>query len=171
MAREEKHKEVARLVDMFSSSKGIYLTDFTGLNVELLTKLRRKLSDCSVSYRVVKNTLAARAAKQAGLDQLIEFLEGPTAIAYTDGDPVIPAKAISEFLRENQRPRFKSALIEGQMYSAEQVASLATLPSKEELLSKVLWGIGSPLSGLVASLQGILQALVATLDAIAKQRE
>ncbi|OPX32656.1 MAG: 50S ribosomal protein L10 [Candidatus Latescibacteria bacterium 4484_181] len=171
MPREEKKKEVAQLVDVFSSSKGIYLTDFTGLNVELLTSLRRKLRECSVSYRVVKNTLAARAAKQAGLNELTEFLKGPTAIAYTNGDPVTPAKVISEFLEEDGRSRFKSASIEGQIYTAEQVASLATLPSEEELLSKVVWGVSAPLSGLVISLQAILQTLVTTLDAIAKQRE
>ena len=171
MTREEKQKEVAHLSELFSSSKGIYLTDFTGLNVELLTSLRRKLRECSISYRVVKNTLAAEAAKQAGLDELIEFIEGPTALAYTDGDPVMPAKVISEFLEEGQRPRFRSASIEGQLYTAEQVATLAALPSKEKLLSEIFWGISSPICDLVTSLQSILRTLVTTLDAIAKQRE
>ena len=171
MTREEKQKEVAYLSELFSSSKGIYLTDFTGLNVELLTRLRRKLRDCSISYRVVKNTLAAQAAKQAGLDELMEFIEGPTALAYTDGDPVMPAKVISEFLEKEQGPRFRSASIEGQLYTAEQVATLATLPSKEELLSEIFWGISSPIGGLVTSLQSILRTLVTTLDVIAKQRE
>ncbi len=171
MTREEKQKEVAYLSELFSSSKGIYLTDFTGLNVELLASLRRKLRDCSISYRVVKNTLAAQAAKQAGLNELMKFIEGPTALAYTDGDPVMPAKVISEFLEEGQRPRFKSASIEGELYTAEQVATLAALPSKEELLSEIFWGISSPICGLVTSLQSILRTLVTTLDAIVKQRE
>lgn len=174
MLKTEKEQTVNQLAGIISGAKGIYLTDFTGLGVRSITELRRKLRESSASYRVVKNTLARLAVErarltdvgQAGVNRLKDFLDGPTGIAYTESDPVVPAKVLIDFAKKDQRPKIKSALVDGRVFTPEQVASLAALPSKKELLSQLLGGVRAPLSLLVGCLQELPRRLIDTLKAI-----
>jgi large subunit ribosomal protein L10 len=172
MARPDKLAAVKELAGMLSSSEAVFLTDFTGLDVEAITELRRQLRDESVGYRVVKNTLAKLAVDQAGLSELRRFLEGPTGIAYTDGDIGVPARVLVGFAnRSDERPRIKSGFAEGRLLTAEEVHRLATLPSREILLAQVLSAVQVPLGCLVGALQGLLRSLTGSLAALAEKRK
>lgn len=124
----------------------------------------------SVQYRVVKNTLARLSAKSAGFEELLEYLEGPTAMAFGMNDPVAPAKVIDEFSKKTDKLKVKACLFEGVLFGAEDVSKIAALPSKQELLTKLAGVLNAPLSNLVFSLNGILSKLVFALNAIKDQK-
>jgi large subunit ribosomal protein L10 len=137
------------------------------------TKLRRKLRDAGVEYRVVKNTMTRIAAKEVGITGLETYLEGPTAIAISYTDPVAPAKVISDFIKENklQFLEVKAGIVEGKVIDAAGVKTLASLPPREVLIAQVLAGMQAPIAGLVNVLQGSIRNLVYVLDAVREQKE
>lgn len=171
MIKQEKEKIVRELTEKLKTAKAIYLADFTGLDVVRATELRKKLRDASVEYQVVKNTLAQLAAKNAGMEMLLEYLTGPTGLAFGIKDPIIPAKILVEFAKNDGKPSVKMGIVEGKVVDVNQVKQLALLPSREVLLSQILSAMQSPISGLVGVLSGILRKFVGTVDAIAKQKE
>lgn len=171
MIKKEKEKIVQELTEKMKEAKAIYLTDFTGLDVVRATELRKKLRDASVEYQVVKNTLAQLAAKNAGMEMLLDYLTGPTGLAFGVKDPIIPAKILVEFAKGDDKPSVKVGIVEGKMVDVKQVKQLALLPSREVLISQILSAMQSPISGLVGALGGIIQKFVGTVDAIAKQKE
>jgi len=172
MARPEKEAIVQELASILSGSQAFFLTDFRGLDVEGFTKLRSLLRDKSTSYRVVKNTLARFAVDQVGLPQLKEFLDGPTGIAYTEGDIVAPAKVLIDFAKQTEeRPRIKSGFAEGRVLSFEEVKALAGLPSRDSLLAQALSAIQAPFGGLVGALQALPRSLACVLAALADQKK
>jgi large subunit ribosomal protein L10 len=171
MLKQEKEKVVLELTEKMKSAKAIYLTDFTGLDVIRATELRKKLREASVEYQVVKNTLAQLAAKNAGMEMLMDYLTGPTGLAFGIKDPIVPAKILVEFGKDDNKPSVKVGVVEGKMVDVQQVKQLAMLPSREVLLSQVLSALQSPISGLVGALEGIIRKFVGTVDAIAKQKE
>jgi large subunit ribosomal protein L10 len=171
MIKQEKEKIVLELTEKMKSCKAIYLTDFTGLDVVRATELRKKLREASVEYQVVKNTLAQLAAKNAGMEMLLDYLTGPTGLAFGVKDPIIPAKILVEFAKNDDKPAVKVGVVEGRVVDVKQVKQLALLPSREVLISQILSAMQSPLSGLVGALEGIIRKFVGTVDAIAKQKE
>lgn len=166
MARPEKVAAVESLSEIFKDSRSVVLNDFTGLNVEKLSELRKLCRENSVEYRVIKNTLAIRSVEGTEAENLIKYLEGPTALAISRESENIPAKILAQFAVEYEAPRFKAALVEGQLLDEAQVIELAKLPGREVLLSLVLAGIKSPASGLVNVLQGTIRNVVYALNAI-----
>lgn len=172
MARADKEKQVQELTEIFKRAKSVYLTDFKGLDVNRTTELRKKFRDQSVEYRVVKNTLAQLAAKNAGYDMLLDYLTGPTGLAFGISDPIVPARILTEFAKDEAVTlTVKVGLVEGTMFDPAAVKKLAGLPTREVLLSQVLSGFQAPIAGFVGVLGGILQKFVGTVDAIAKQKE
>ncbi|MEN6412861.1 MAG: 50S ribosomal protein L10 [Veillonellales bacterium] len=169
----EKKQIVEELKEKLSNTKGAVITNYRGLNVAQDTKLRRKLREAGVEYRVVKNTMTRIAAQETGLAGLAPVLEGPTAIAMSYTDPVAPAKLISDFIKENklQALEIKAGLVEGQVIDAKGVKELAGLPPKEVLIAKMLGSMQSPVVGLVNVLQGSIRNLVYALDAVRQQKE
>lgn len=169
----EKQAIVAELKEKLSATKGAVLTNYRGLTVAQDTKLRRKLREAGVEYRVVKNTLTRIAADQSGVSELDPYLEGPTAIALSFSDPVAPAKIISDFLKETKTQvlEIKAGLVEGKVIDADGVKALASLPSREVLIAKALAGMQSPIVGFVNVLQGNIRNLVYALEAVRKQKE
>lgn len=169
----EKQSVVSELKGKLSASKGAVLTNYRGLTVAQDTQLRRKLREGGVEYRVVKNTMTRIAAQEVGIEGLDVYLEGPTAIAMSEVDPVAPARIISDFIKENKLKTLevKAGLLEGKVIDAEGVKALADLPSREVLLSKVLAGMQSPIVGFVNVLQGSLRKFVYALEAVRKQKE
>lgn len=169
----EKQAVVAELKGKLANTKGAVLTSNRGLTVAQDTKLRRKLREAGVEYRVVKNTMTRIAANELGLEGLDTYLEGPTAIAISEIDPVAPAKIISEFIKENklQALEIKAGIVEGKVIDANGVKALANLPPREVLIAQVLAGMQAPIAGFVNVLQGTIRNAVYVLEAIRKQKE
>ena len=136
MARPDKAAAVAELTDEFRSSNGAVLTEYRGLTVAQLRQLRTALGD-DVNYAVVKNTLTKIAAKDAGVDSFDSLLEGPSAIAFIKGDPVVAAKGLRDFAKANPLLVTKGGVLEGKALSSDEITKLADLESREVLLSKL----------------------------------
>ena len=167
---EEKKKMVADLADKLKNAAGGVLVDYQGINVEQDTKMRSELRDAGVDYFVFKNTLARLAVKECGLDGLLPVLEKMTAIAVSENDPVAPAKILTSYADKIQTFSIKAGFVEGGVIDAQNVNRLATLPSKEELVAKILGSLQSPMYGLVNVLNGNLRGLACVLQAIHDQK-
>jgi len=160
----EKEQAIQDLADLIGRSKGAILTDYRGFTVSEITELRKRLREQGAVYHVVKNTLFKRALQNG--DGLEQYLEGPTAIAFALQDPVGPAKAVLDFMKEKKKGVVKAGYIEGVVYTEPQVGELSKLPSRDVLIAQVVGGIQAPISGLVGALNGILSNFVYTLQAI-----
>lgn len=170
MSTPEKEQAVAELTALIQRSKSIYLTDFNGMNVDLATKMRRKLRDAKVEYRVAKNTLTKRALRAQGVESLDAYLEGPTGIAFGP-DEVSAAKILAEFAKEFEKPALKAAYVAGQVYGPDGIKSLALLPPREVLLGQFIGTLNAPLQGVVGVLSGALRQMVGVVDAIGKKKQ
>jgi large subunit ribosomal protein L10 len=153
MARPDKAAAVAELSERFSQSAGVVLTDYRGLNVKALKDLRRSLGG-DATYAISKNTLTTIAAREAGVDGIEDYLVGPTAIAFIDGDPVVVAKGLRDFARTNPLLVIKGGVLDGKFMGPDEVRQLADLESREVLLAKVAGGM-----------QGILQQAISLVAA------
>lgn len=171
MPTTEKTKTVTELTEKINKAKGILLTDFRGLNVTEISQLRQQLRQHDIEYRVVKNTLAKISVKQLGLTQIMDYFEGPTAIAISLDDPLAPAKIISEYLKKNNKPAIKACLLQGQVYTGDDLLELTKLPDKNVLIAQLLGTINSPISNFVYALQNILQKMVLVLNSIKEKKE
>lgn len=171
MSRTDKEKVVAELGQMFEESANIFVTDYLGLNVAQVTEFRKTLRDQNIKYVVAKNTLLRKAASEKGFESMAEHFTGPTAIAFGVDDPTVPAKAIYEFSKKNGKPEVRAFYADGKLYLSEDLKSLAELPSRDELIARIVGSIGAPLSGLVGTLDGLLREFCVTIDQIAKQKE
>lgn len=170
MPTAEKVKTVEDLAQTMKQAQGLYLTDFTGLNVPALTELRKRLREGEISCRVVKNRLALLAAREAGVEELEAMFAGPTGLVSSETDPIAPIRLLAEFARGAEgRPKVKAGLVDGRVYIDAQLEALATLPPREVLLAQVATAVQGPISGLVFCLSGALQKLVLVLNAIAKK--
>jgi len=166
MLRSEKEVVVEEIAEILGKAKSIFITDFQGLNVEKMQALRQKCREASVGYQVIKNTLGRRAAEKAGCQELADYLEGPSAIAFSYDDPSAPARVIVDFAKTEEKPTIKVSIFEGEFFGPDRVKMIAELPPREVLLSKMVGGFNAPIQGLVGSLNGLLSKLVRTLDAV-----
>ena len=170
MPTEKKEAQVAELKEQLANAQNLFFTSYAGLTVADITKLRGELRKDGSSYSVVKNTLFSIAAGKDLAAQLEAILAGPTGIVFAGTDPVAPAKALKTFADDNQALKIKAAYIDGNLVDATQVNVLATLPSKAELIAKLVGSLASPLRGLVTVLSGNQSGLVRVLDAIREQK-
>lgn len=136
-----------------------------------INRLRRSLGQEEGHYHVMKNTLTRLACRRVGLEALEEFLAGPTAIAYTSGDPVSVAKTLLKFGGENDALSVKGGMLEGRPLNPAQIKALGDIPPKEILLAMVCGGFQAPISGLATVLQGSLRKLVYALDEVRRLKE
>lgn len=173
MARPEKETAVAEISEILKDATSVFVTDYKGLSVERITDLRSKCRESDVRYMVVKNTLARIAAKEAGYDEMVEYLKGPSAIAYSFDDPSAPARIISEFAKKDKDnlPEIKMTIFEGQFYGPEKVEQIAALPTKQELLAMLVGGFNAPLQGFAGSLHGLLSKFARVLSAVQEKKE
>ncbi|WP_196592747.1 50S ribosomal protein L10 [Pectinatus sottacetonis] len=174
--RPEKQAIVAELKEELSKIQSLVLTGYKGLNVSQDTQLRTKMREAGVTYRVVKNTMLRFAVKELGYEELVPYLEGTTAIAYSAEDPVAPAKVIEAFIKENNLAKtdvltVKAGVVDGKVIDEAGVKELASLPSREVLIAKMLGSMQAPISGMVNVLQGTIRNAVYVLEAIRKQKE
>ena len=169
--RPEKAGKVAELKDLLSSSKGAVLVDYCGLTVAEDTELRSKMREAGVKYMVAKNTFIRIAAKEAGIEGLDAYLEHNTAVAFSAEDPVAPAKILNDFSKDHKALEIKVGILDGKVIALDEVKALAELPSREELLAKLVGSMQAPISGLVNVLQGTIRNFVYTLEAVRQKKE
>ena len=171
MPTARKENAVHELRERLAASQNLFLTDFQGLTVEEITKLRGELRKDGSTYAVVKNTLFKIAAGEELSKALDEFLAGPTGIVFAGSDPVAPAKAIKQFADDSKKLGIKAGYVDGKFVDAKQVEALASLPPKAELIAKLVGSLSSPLRGLVTVLSGNQSGLVRVLNAVREQKE
>jgi large subunit ribosomal protein L10 len=172
MPTAKKEATIEELRQKIGSSKNMFFTNYAGLTVEDITKLRNELrKDGSSTYGVVKNTLFSIAAGDDLATKFEAFLAGPTAVIFAGEDPVAPAKALKTFGDGGKPVEVKAAWIDGQIVDAKAVAVLAALPPKIELLAKLVGSLKSPLYGLVTVLSGNQSGLVRVLNQVREQKE
>jgi large subunit ribosomal protein L10 len=170
--KEQKAEQVDLIAEKLKRAKVAVLTDYRGLTVPQIQDLRTKLRGGDVEYRVVKNTLARRAAESAGVPALESVLKGPIAIAFGYDDLGAPAKLISEFVRSTRlKLEVVGGLVEGRVFTPDQVKQLADLPSRESLIAQLLGTLQSPVSQLVGIMQTPAQQLVGALNAYKEKLE
>ena len=153
---EQKKQVVAQLVETLKSAQAGVLVDYRGITVEQDTQLRAKLREAGVEYKVVKNTLTRFAAKEVGFEALDEQLNGPTALAISTTDAVAPAKVISDFAKEVEALQIKAGFVDGKVISLDEVKTLASTPSREVLMAKIMGSLNAPISKLVRTLQALV---------------
>lgn len=163
--KEKKVKAIDKIKGKIAESNVIILTDYSGLSVKQITDLRRKLRPHNAEYRVFKNTLMVKALP-AEMTSLTEMFSGPIAVIFGKGELSAPAKELVKFIGENEKPKLLSGVVESVIFSDKQIKELSKLPSRSELLAKVVGGVKSPLYGIVSVLHGPLRKLVYTLVAI-----
>ena len=173
MVKHSKKDIVANLKERLEGAKAIVLVDYKGINVEQVNALRNNFRAAKVDYLVQKNTLLKIALNDLGITDLDAYLACPTAVAVCKTDEVAPARTVVKFVKEVMEeapfPSFKAGYVSGHLFNATELAALAKLPSREELLAKVLGSATAPISNFVNLTQGIIRKFVYALDAIAKK--
>ena len=169
--KSEKIEIVAKLREIVNASSAMILADQTGLTVKQISELRKRLESADAKFTVVKNTLLRLATADTDKAPLGEGLEGPTALAYTSGDPVAVAKVLSQFIKETKIGAIKRGFVEGSLLNDKDIADLATLPSRDVLVAQVVGGLASPMSSLLGVMQMVLANFAFTLQAVAEKRE
>ncbi|HUY10890.1 MAG TPA: 50S ribosomal protein L10 [Candidatus Dormibacteraeota bacterium] len=170
MPTARKEAAVRELRDRLAGSQSLFLTNYQGLTVDEITKLRTELRKDGSTYTVVKNTLFKIAADEDLANMFGSFLHGPTGVVFAGLDPVAPAKALKQFSDNVKTLEVKAAYVDGKFVDAKQVDVLAKLPPKAELLAKMVGSLASPLRGLVTVLSGNQSGLVRVLSAIREQK-
>lgn len=166
----QKQQIVTELAEKLKKAVTGVLVDYKGINVANDTKLRAEFRREGVEYTVHKNTLIKLAAREAGLTGLEEMLKGTTAIAMSETDLIAPAKIVSKFTMGKEKLTIKGGFIEGKVVNHKDINELATLPSKEVLIAKVLGGFNAPISGFANVLSANLSGLVRVLNAAAEKK-
>ena len=170
MLKREKERVVADLVERLRASDTLIVADYRGLSMPEIDRVRTEVLKHGARFTVVKNTLTKRAAEEAGVPELVELLDGPTAIAFVgDGDMVGVAKALSDTARQTKILSVRGGILEGKPMSADQVRDLASLPPAEVLRGQVLGAIVAPLTAIAGLVNAPLQNLVGLIDARIEQ--
>ena len=164
VTRAKKVEQVEKLGKDLESVSTVIVTTYTKLTVAQDYELRKLLRSSGAKYAVVKNTLAERAAKGTKLEEALKNLSGVTSIAYTTGDPVALAKALSKYAKDNPEFTFKAGVVEGRVISVKEIDALATMPSKEEIYSKLLFLINAPAQRLVTAMNAVGKNLAVVLN-------
>src|SRR6201997_3616861 len=155
VTRAKKTEQVEKLGTELKKVSNVIVATYSKLTVAQDYELRKTLRSSGAKYRVVKNTLAERAAKGTKVEEVLKGLSGVTSIAYTEGDPVALAKALSKYAKDNPEFSFKAGVVEGRVISIDDIKALATMPSKEEIYSKLLFLINAPAQRLVTAMNAV----------------
>lgn len=172
VTRQQKEAMLAELIKLFEGSKSIFFSDYRGIPVKSIQKLRRELRSKDVHFGVSKKTLIRLAAAKIGYDSIPEsVLEGPVAVAVSKNDPLIAAKIINTYAKEIPQLRLLGGLFEKHVLNAAEAKVYALLPGKEELLAKLVYMLKSPIQGLHGTLSNVLAGFVRTVDAYRVKKE
>lgn len=172
MPTPAKEATIAELRDELGRIQGAIVTDYRGLTVAQITTLRRRLRAAGGRYQVVKNTLLREAMKDTGLPDLGNLLEGPNAVLFAEGDPVEATKVLTAYIKELRKdlPVIRGGFLGQRLLTAADVAQLATLPPREQILGNLVGTIQSPIANVVMTLGTVLQNLVGTIEAFQKEQ-
>ncbi len=169
LTRTEKQRQAEQLRESLARISSLYVVENRGLTVNEVNELRSKIREISATYKVYKNSVVRMAVEGTQLEELARGLTGPNAFAFTDGDPVQLAKVLREFIKEHERLTFKAAYVDGTLIPAERVPEIADLPTREELLTQLVFMLQSPIRRLVTALAAPVQQLVTALAQVAEQ--
>ena len=161
-----KSEKISQIREKIEKAKVAIVTDYKGLSVEEITKLRRLIQKEDGDYMVTKNTLAKLAVKGTDYEVLTDAFTGPVAIAFGFEDQVAPAKALSKFIKESKKGEILAAAMDGQLLSASDAKALANIPSKQEIYAKMLGCINSPASGIANSVNAVMSSLTRAVAAV-----
>jgi len=166
-SRETKQRDLEALTQSLQSAKSAMVVSFAGLTVNKDQEFRNALRTAGANYQVVKNTLARRAVKDTQFEQAAESFKGVTAIAWTDGDPVVLSKAMSKFMKDNaDKYTFKTGVVDGKLIDVKQLTTIASLPSKEELISKLLFVLNAQAQRIVTVINAVPRDLAVVIKQI-----
>ena len=168
---DEKRKVVEELAQRIRDADSMIVADYRGLTVTQIADVRGALREAGASFRVAKNTLARRAAEEAGQPLLVDMLQGPTAIAFVADDPAAVAKKLSEMARATRILEVRGAVLEGRALTADEVRQLGELPSRDVLRGQVVAAVASPIQGAYNVLAGPLREFLVVLDQYIAQRQ
>jgi large subunit ribosomal protein L10 len=171
VTKAKKHEQVEKLTSELKNVENMVVATFGKLTVEKDFELRKAVRHAGGRYQVVKNTLAERAAKGTKVEQVLKGLEGVTSIAYTSGDPVALAKALQKYVKDNPEFTFKAGVVEGRVISIKEIEALATMPSKEEIYSKLLFLLNAPAQRLVTAMNAVGRNLAVVIDQGVKEKK
>ena len=166
--RSEKQQEVDKLKNEFAQVSTVILSTFQGITVEDDNKLRRAVQQAGGHYQVVKNTLAERAASGTPIEPLLKNLTGTNSIAYTATDPVSLAKALTKIAKDVPAFQFRAGIVEGRVLSIAEIQLLSQMPSKEELISKIMFLLGAPAQRMATALAALNRNLAVTVNEAVK---
>ncbi len=172
MTTPRKEKSIAALKGKLEGVQSVVLTDFTGLDVEGMTELRREFRKNNAHFMVIKNTLGRIVVRDLKLDGLEKYLEsGPTGWAVTSADPTAPAKVLKDFAKVHKVPTVKGGYIDGAALTPEEVQRVADLPTKPVLVAQILGLLNSPVQGIAGTIHAVMTSLAVAADEIRKQKE
>ncbi len=171
ITKDMKERMLGEITEELKKAELVIISDYRGLNVKAINDLRGRLRKEECLYRITKNTLNRLACKAAGVEQLEDYFQGPTAIAYSKADPVAAAKVFSDFAKENEALVVKGGILSGQLLDAQAIKALGEIPPRDVLLARIVGGFQAPIAGLANVLQGTLRQLVYTVDAVRVQKE
>jgi len=170
MNRNEKSELISEIKELLESSSAVYLTDYHGINVEDISSLRTQFRNEGVRYKVFKNTLVKRALDEIGkYDKIVDHLNGMVGFAFTTKNPLAPAKIINKYFGDKEKLSLKACYVEGEYFDGSQLKILATLPTKNELISSIMGSLNSPVSGIVGAINAVVRDLVSVVDQISKR--
>jgi large subunit ribosomal protein L10 len=170
--REQKQKDLNALTEELSNSKSAMVVSFNKVTVNKDQEFRNQLRDAGAKYQVVKNTIARLAVKGTPYENASEYFKGVTAIAWTENDPVVLSKAVSKFVKDNADLfTFKAGVVEGRVLDLKQVEAIASLPSKEELISKLLFVINAQAQRIATVINAVPRNLAVVIKQIGDQKE
>ena len=171
VSRAKKTEQVEKLGQELKTVSSLIVTTYSKMTVAQDAELRKTLRTSGAKYAVVKNTLAERAAKGTKAEAVLQNLTGVTSIAYTRGDPVTLAKALSRYAKDNPELTFKAGVVEGRVISIAEIQALATMPSKEEIYSKLLFLMKAPGQQLVGAMQAVGRNLAVVVNQGVEQKK
>jgi len=171
MKREEKQKQAQELHETLQKARTVILSGFEGLTVAQDTELRRKIATSGAQYRVVKNSLIERAAQGTAVEPVAARLRGTTSLAYTETDPVVLARVLTNYAKENPALVFRAGVVEGRVISLEDMQRIANLPPREALFAKALYLIGAPARLAAMTAAGVARNLTRVVQAAVEEKK
>lgn len=171
LTRNEKEQLLQQYEEGLAKAPHAFLLGYQGITVPQVTELRSRVRQSGGEYVVVKNTLALRAIDSQALEQLKEHFVGPTAVVFSSTDPVAVAKALTDYAKDVPAVKFKAGMVEGRAIAADQIKDIASLPSREELIAKLLFLLQSPIVRFARVLAAVPQSFVTVLDQVRKKKE
>ncbi len=168
---QAKQAAVADVVDKMKRAQSIIILDYRGLTVAEVSDLRTKFREAGVEYKVIKNNMLKRAADELKIEGMDDYFKGPTAVAFGYEDPVAPAKILCKFVKDAKKTEIKGGILDGKAMNAAGIESLSKLPSKEELIAKMLGSMNAPITNFAMALTAIPRGLACALKAVADQKQ